>query len=262
MMLDYRSADGRVERYPPLARELIDQQCDVIFTLGTEPTIPFCDVGYPRPVVFLAVDADPLDRKLVTGLRSPGVNATGVYIPHNALVGKRLEMIRDVVPDIRRLLVVSDIATRALLRPMRMAAAHANVQLTIVEFTRHPYDYDAAFVAGSKAAVQGVMLLPSPVFSTDRKALAAIIEKRRLPSVAASVQMVEAGLLASIHADNRKMTRRAAEMGVRILRGSRPADLAVEQADEIELVINAKVAKALGVRIPESMMARATRIVQ
>src|SRR5689334_9081798 len=91
MMLDYRSADGRVERYPPLARELIDQQCDVIFTLGTEPTIPFCDVGYPRPVVFLAVDADPLDRKLVTGLRSPGVNATGVYIPHNALVGKRLE---------------------------------------------------------------------------------------------------------------------------------------------------------------------------
>jgi putative ABC transport system substrate-binding protein len=106
------------------------------------------------------------------------------------------------------------------------------------------------------------MLLPSPVFSTDRKALAAIIEKRRLPSVAASVQMVEAGLLASIHADNRKMTRRAAEMGVRILRGSRPADLAVEQADEIELVINAKVAKALGVRIPESMMARATRIVQ
>src|SRR4051812_37899566 len=261
MTLDYRSADGRVDRYPTLALQLIGQKCDVVFTLGTEPTIPFRDAGYPIPVVFLAIDADPLDRQLVKNLRTPGVNATGVYIPHNELVAKRIEAMREVVPNLRRVLVFSDVATRSLLPSLRAAAQQARIQPTVIEFTKHPYDYGAAFAEGSKAGVQALIAFASPVSSTDRKAIVARLEKQRLPSVGASVQMVEAGMLSGIHVDNRKLTRRVAEIGVRVLTGASAAELPVEQADQFELVINARAAKALGLRIPESMMARATRIV-
>ncbi len=261
MRLEYRSAGGAVDRYPRLARELIDLKCDVIFTLGTTPAIPFRDAGYPLPVVFLAIDADPVERKLVASLRTPGVNATGVYIPQNALVGKRLEVMRELVPGMRRVLIFSDLATRNQLPAVRKAAELAGMQLTVVEFSKQPYDFDGAFAAGRKAQVQALMTQSSPVFSTERAAIFALLVKYRLPSIGAATQLAEAGFLLSLNADSAKVTRRAAEIGVRILKGAKPADIPVEQADEFELVVNAKTARALGIKIPESVLVRATRVI-
>ena len=262
MVLQYRSADGFADRYPRLARELIGLKCDVIFTLGTEPAIPFRDAGYPVPVVFLAVDADPVERNLVASLRNPGVNATGVYSPQSALVGKRLEVLRELMPGLRRLLVFSDFVTRSQLPAIRKAAEHTGTQLTVVEFSKQPYDFEGAFAAGRKAQVQALITLSSPVFSTERRAISVLLAKYRLPSIGAATQLVEAGFLLSLNVDPAKLTRRAAELGVQILKGAKPTDIPVEQADEFELAINAKTAKALGVKIPESVLARATRIVE
>jgi putative ABC transport system substrate-binding protein len=262
MRLEFRSANGHTDRYTRLARELIEAKCNIIFTLGTEPTAPFRDAGYPVPVVFMALDADPLERKLVTSLRSPGVNATGIYRPENALVGKRLELMRELALKIRHVLVFTDVATRTQLPAVRKGAQHAGMQLTVVEFAKPPYDYEAAFAAAQKAGVGALMALSSPVFSTDRAAISALSAKYRLPSIGASSQMAEAGFLLSLHPDAIKMARRAAELGVRVLKGAKPADIAVEQADEFDLAVNAKTARTLGVKIPQSVFARATKIVQ
>ena len=136
------------------------------------------------------------------------------------------------------------------------------MQPTIVEFSKRPYDYEAAFAAGRQAQIEALMTLSSPVFSTERAAISALLAKHRLASIGASLEQAESGFLLSLSADPAKVTRRAAEIGVRVLKGAKPADIPVEQADEFELAINAKTAKALGVKIPESVFARATRIVQ
>ena len=261
MALEYRSADGVVERYAALARELIEQECDLIFTLGLLPARALRDARAPVPVVFLAIEGDPVREGLVSNLPRPEGRLTGVYIPQEAMVGKRFEILREVLP-VRRLLVLADPTGKALVETARRSAQLAGIELTIVQFTRPPYDFEAAFQQGLRAEVEAVMLLESPRFSNDRAAISPLMLKHRLPSISYSIQHVEAGMLMSFSANQAKAARRTAELAVQILKGAKPADIPVEQADEFELTINAKTAKALGVKIPESVLARATRIVQ
>lgn len=159
MHLDYRSADGHTERYATLALGLIGAKCDVMITLGTEPTVPFREALYPVPLVFLALDADPLERKLVKSLRSPGVNATGVYKPEIALVGKRVELARELFPSLRHIMVLSDNATRTQVAAVRSGAKQAGIQVTVVEFTAHPYDYESSFASARKAHIGALTTL-------------------------------------------------------------------------------------------------------
>lgn len=163
------------------------------------------------PLIFLAVNYDPLERGLVGSLRRPDRNTTGVYLPQNEMVAKRVEIMREILPVARRFLVLAD------------------------AFSKHQ-------IAAAT--------------------LSALALKLRLPTIGVVAQQVAAGFLLSLNADAAKATRRVAEIGARILKGAKPADIPVEQADEFELVINAKTARSLGVKIPESVMARATRIIQ
>jgi putative tryptophan/tyrosine transport system substrate-binding protein len=261
MALEYRSTDGVVERFAPLARELIDRRCDIIFALGLLPTQALRDARAQMPVVFLAIEGDPIRQGLVSNLRRPEGNFTGVYIPQEAMVGKRFEVLREVMP-VRRLLVLVDPAGKALVEIARRYAELAGIDLTIVQFSRPPYDFEGAFAQGLRAKVEAAMLLDSPRFSNDRVEISALLLKHRLPSTSYSVQHVQAGILMSFSANQSKAARRTAELGVQILRGAKAADIPVEQADEFELSINAKTARALGVKMPESVLARATRIVQ
>jgi putative ABC transport system substrate-binding protein len=261
-VIEYRSTDGYAERFPKLARDLIDLKCDVIFAIGAEQAArALQDARSPAPVVFVAVDYDPLEKGIVDSLRRPDRNTTGVYVPQNALVAKRLEIMREVIPTARRFLVFSDMFTRDQISAARNATDAAGVQLTVIEFSRQPYDYENAFQAGLNAKVQAAIVLSSPVFSTNRSKITALLAKHRLPGIASSLQHAEAGFLLGLNADAVKLTRRAAEIGVRILKGARPADIPVEQADEFELAVNAKTARMLGIKIPESVLARATRII-
>ena len=260
--LEYRASDGIAERYPRQAKELVDLKCDVIYAVGPEAAVrALHDARAPTPIVFLAVDYDPVEKGVVSSFRRPDRNTTGVYVPQAALVLKRMEILREIVPSARSFLVLADVFSRDQMGPVRSAAQNAGIRLVVHEFVSHPYDFRAAFDVGRQAAVQGMIGLASPVFPQRREEIVALLTKHRLPAVGSNPLQVEAGYLMTLAPDVRKTARRAAEIGVRILKGARPADIPVEQVDEFELAINARSARMLSIKIPESVLARATRII-
>ena len=263
MKLEYRSSDGIAERLPQQARELIASKCDLIYALGPEaPARALQDARSPMPIVFLAIDYDPLEKGIVASLRQPDRNTTGIYVPQAALVAKRFEIMREVVPAARNFLVLVDGFSRDQLGPVRAAAGAASIRLTVIEFASPPYDLASAFESGRKAQVDGFIGSASPNFSQRRADIASLLMKHRLPGIGSNQTQAEAGYLLSLGPDVIKTTRRAAEMGIRILNGAKTSDIPVEQADEFELTVNAKTAKALGLKVPESVLARAVRIIQ
>ena len=262
MTLEYRSADGHADRFPRLARELIEAKCDVIFAIGPEQAArALRDARAGIPVVFYANDYDPLEKGIVANLRQPEGNITGVYVPQNDLVAKRFEFLREAVPAARRYLVLSDPFTRDQLAAARKVAQSLGLTLTVVEFSKLPYDFSGAFEAGRNARVEAIMMLTSPAFATHAAIWVNLVNQHRLPSIGTTI-FADNGLLLGFGTHPTKGTRRTAEIGARILKGAKPGEIPVEQDDEFELVVNARAARALGIKIPESVMARATRIVQ
>ncbi len=263
MILETRASEGFADRYPKLARELIDLKCDVIFAIGSvQNARALQDARASAPIVFLATAYDPVGKGIVASLRRPDRNTTGVYVPENALVAKRVEIMREVVPAARRFFALADVLSRDQAGAARKAAETAGVQLSVIEFSKQPYDFAGAFEEARKAGAEALIGLRSAVFSDNQAAIAALLAKHRFPGIGASFAQANAGFLLGLSVENTKVARRVAEIGVRILKGAKPADIPVEQADEFELTINAKTARALGVKIPESVFARATRIVQ
>lgn len=261
MSFHYRSADGVAERFPALAEELVALKCELIFALG--PLGPAVALRRaPVPVVFVAVDYDPVSKRLVASLRRPGGNLTGVYVQQEALVAKRFELMRELVPDAGRFLVLADVFSAEQLPAARSAAKQAGVALSVIQFSKRPYDYSAAFDEGRKAGIEALVGLASPVFSEDSVAIAGHLKKHRLPAVGSSIELARNGYLLSFGADAAKVGRRAAEIALRILEGARPSSLPVELASEFELAVNASSARVLGRRVPESVLARATTILQ
>jgi len=264
MVLEFRSADGVDDRYPKLARELIEAKCDVIFALGHFAALAFRDARTPVPVVFIDPDYDPLETGIVDSLSRPSGNMTGVYVPEPTLAAKRLEIAQEVLPKANRFLVLADSYSKDQLVALRKAAEARRVQLTVVEYGQRPRDrdFEAAFETGRRAGVEAVLGLNSPNFSTNRAKLAALVVKQRLPAFVSGAWAGAPGILVAYYASSLKYASRAAELGVRILKGTKPADVPVEQPDEYELVVNLKTAKALGVKIPYSVLARATRLIE
>jgi putative ABC transport system substrate-binding protein len=259
----YRHVEGFADRYPKVARELISAQCQLIFALGNEHAArALQDARAPVAIVFLAADYDPVDKGIVASLRKPDRNSTGIYLPQSALVAKRVEIMREVLPSARRLLVFADPFSRDQIPAAQEAAERARMQLTIVEFSKQPYDFAGAFETGRREQADAFMVLASSPFGANAATMAALALKYRQPSIGSVFQHAQAGFLISFNADATKVSRRMADIGAKILKGAKPADIPVEQADEFELAVNAKTARALGVKIPESVLARATRIVQ
>jgi putative tryptophan/tyrosine transport system substrate-binding protein len=263
MSLEYRSADGYPERYSKLASELGSLNCDVIFAIGPENTaIALRDAGVPAPVVFLSTDYDPVEKGLVASLSRPGKNMTGVFMPQPLLAAKRLELAREALPGTTQYLVLADPYSREQVASLRSAAQSHGVRLHVVNLAKQPYDYTAAFEAGRRAGVQALLGTSSPVFGRDRAKLAELIRTYRIPAVVPAYMTSEPGILVSYSSNVAKASRRAADIGVRILKGARPADIPVEQADEFELIINLGTAKALNLKLPYSILARATRLIE
>jgi putative ABC transport system substrate-binding protein len=262
MLVELRSADGVDDRYPKLARELIDARCDVIFALGNPASRALRDARTPVPVVFLAPDHDPLETGIVDSLRRPQGNITGVYSPAAALAAKRLEVALEVLPGASRFLVLADIHSKDQLATLKKAVDARRAQLIVGEYGQPPYDLAGAFDSGRRAGVDAVIGFNSPLWGTNRAALAQLIAKHRIPSFVTTTMSSDPGVLVAFGHSNAKLGRRAAELGVQILKGAKPADIPVEQLDDYELVVNLKTARALGVKIPYSVMARATRLIE
>ena len=259
----YRYADGGFELYRKQAQDLAARDCDLLIAVRAEP--PARALQYSRPggpVLFLAVDYDPLESGVVSNLRRPDRNTTGVYVPQNALVARRIEILRELQPQADRLMVFADRYSADQVEAARKAAAAANYQLMLVQFTSQPYDYSTYLQTTRGTGVDAFMTLASPVFAQDRHQIQEWLARLRLPSIGSNPQQAEAGYLLTLGCIVPKVARRVAEMGVRILSGTKPAAISVELADEFELVLNLATARSLGVKIPDSVRARAARIIE
>jgi putative tryptophan/tyrosine transport system substrate-binding protein len=259
----YRYADGGFDLYRRQAQDLAARDCDLLIAIRTESSARALQLARPGgPILFVAVDYDPLESGVVTNLRRPDRGATGVYVPQNVLVGRRVEMLREMLPKASRLMVFADSYSTNQIDAARKAAAASNFQLMLVQFTSQPYDYNTYLQSKRGVGADAFMALASPAFARDRQQIQEGLSHLRLPGVGANPMQAEAGFLLSLGSNIPKVARRAAEVGVRMLSGAKPAAVPVELAEETELVLNAATARALGVRIPEAVRARAVRVIE
>ena len=267
VVIEYRSAEGKFERFPALAAELVALKVDVIVAAqGTLGALAAKQATSTLPIVFVTA-VDPVTSGLVTSLARPGGNVTGLSILAPELVGKRLEQLTQAVPGVSRVAVLwhpggqGERTEKDTLKAAEVAARALGVRLQFVE-ARGPEDFDRAFSDMTRARAGALNVLPSGLFNIERRRLADLAAKNRLPAVYPQRDYVDAGGLMSYGPNFADMFRRAATYVDKILKGTKPADLPVEQPAKFELVINLKTAKALGLTIPQSVLGRADHVVE
>jgi putative ABC transport system substrate-binding protein len=256
--IEFRSAEGKPEPFPDLMSELVRLGVDVILPVGPEASKATTTV----PIVVVAIDYDPIARGYVRGLARPGGNTTGVFLRQPELTAKRIELLREAVPEVRRVVVFWDAFSADQLKEAQAAARSAGLQLERFEFRDPPYSFDAPMRGVARQQAGALLGLASPIFFRQRAELAEMAIKYRLPGVVPFREAAEAGLLMAYGASLTSMLRRAAEYIDRILKGARPADLPMEQPTKFELVVNLKTAKALGLTIPRSLLLRADQVIE
>ena len=265
--IEYRDAEGKLERVPGLAAELVALKVDVIFVGGgTRVTLAAMEATKTIPIVFTGL-GDPVESGIVTNLARPGGNVTGLSSLAPELVGKRLELLKQAVPGLDRVAVLrlpGALAGRTdkdMLTEADVAARAVGVRLQFVE-ARGPDEFARAFSDMSSARVDALTVLPSNRFLREHRHLVELAAQNRLPAVYTSREFVDAGGLMSYGANSADLHRRAATYVHKILKGAKPRDLPVEQPTKFELVINLKTAKALGLAIPQSLLAHADEVIQ
>src|SRR5262245_7555277 len=263
LVIDFRSADGRLERLPKLAAEAARTKCDVIFAPGPEAVLAGARQGSrDEPIVSMANDYDPVATGHITNLARPGGRLTGVSMLQAELPAKRLEFLKELVPHAKRVAVLADLSTKGQLARTQGAAERIGVELVVHEFQQAPYDYDAAFARFAAGNAQAVLVLASGFFVPARKTIPPLALKHRLPSMFNNELWAEAGGLVSYGPDFPANYRRAAEQVARILRGTKAGEIAFEQAPAVALVVNLRTAKALGIEIGSAARARVDRVIE
>jgi len=258
-----RWAQGDDERLPKLAAELVGLKVDLIVTGGQNAALAAKRATVTIPIV-TATGTDPVALGLAASLRQPGGNVTGVTSISSELAGKRLELLRIVAPRASPIAILWDErnpASRLSVNGTEVAAKPAG--LTIHSVPVHsPAEIEAAFATLVRNRAGALIIVPSPAIFSHRKRLFELAMKHRLPTVVGSREYVEAGGLASYGPDYPDQFRHAAVYVDKILKGAKPGDLPIEQPTKFELVINLKTAKALGLTIPPSLLARADEVIQ
>jgi ABC-type uncharacterized transport system substrate-binding protein len=267
LVIEYRDAEGKPERLPALAAELVALKVDVIFAPGTPHALAAKQATRTVPIVFTGV-TDPVTDGLVTSLARPGGNVTGLSLLATLeLVGKRLELLKQAVPGVTRVAILRQPGGQGertetdSLKAAEVAARALGVRLQFVE-ARGPTDFDRAFSDMTRARAGALIGLGGVMFFNERRHLVDLAAKNRLPAVYPLREYVDAGGLMSYGPDLADSLRRAATYVDKILKGAKPADLPVEQPTKFELVINLKTAKALGLTIPQSVLGRADEVIQ
>ena len=256
VVVEFRSTDGSVDQLPQLVDELVRLKVYVIVASGSSAAIAAKKGTTSVPIVFASVSY-PVETGLVASLGRPGGNITGMAFNSADLAGKRLELLREIVPALRRVGVLSHPGhptDQVQLEGTEVAARALGLQLELVPVLS-PNNFDSAFKAVH--STDGLLYLDGPFFTTHRVRLAALTAMTRLPAIYGYREMVEAGGLMSYGPHIADFHRRAATHVDKILKGAKPADLPVEQPTKFELVINLKTAKALGLTIPPTLLARA-----
>jgi putative ABC transport system substrate-binding protein len=263
IVIEYRHADGKLDRLAALATELVRLKVDVIVTSSPTPTRAAKEATVTIPIVF-AQDSDPVANGFVASLARPGGNITGLSTLAPELSGKRLELLKEVVPKLSGVAVFgtsTSPSTAPTLKETELAAGAFKVQLQYLDIL-DPKDIETACRAASKGRVDAVLVLAGPVVFSQRTQITGLAVKSRLPAIYPQTEFTEAGGLMYYGANTPDMYRRAATYVDKILKGAKPGDLPVEQPTKFELIINLKAAKQIGLTIPPNVLARADKVIK
>ena len=263
LIIDDVHADGKVERFAPLARELVARKPDVLFVSGPEaPLRALSEATDSIPIVVCAVDFDPQATGYVKSLARPGRNITGVNVQQIEATAKRLELMHDLVPSARRIAVLSDEFTVDQLEAARKTAQFLKLELHVLQMRDYPYDYAPLLNQARAARSEAMLVLMSPRVFPGRESLVVEARKQALPAVYGLTQYVDAGGLASYGASLDALFTRAAEYIDKVIKGEAPSQMPMEQPREFDLAVNLKVAKELGIKVPQSVLLRATKVIE
>jgi len=264
--IEYRYAEGKRDQLPALAAELVRLNVDIIVAGGGESVIEAAKKATKTiPIVMVGGGSDPVEAGYVQSLARPGGNITGLTNLGRELGGKRLELLKEAVPKAASVAVLYDPATPASVRDVKevLPVAARALKLTIQPWEiRSSDDFDKVFSAIGKQRPDGFYVFNSPLIRLNRKRIVNFALKSRLPSVHESKEAVEAGGLIYYGADQTESYQRVAYFVDRILKGAKPGDLPVEQPTKVELVINLKTAKQIGLTIPQKVLARADKLIK
>jgi putative tryptophan/tyrosine transport system substrate-binding protein len=263
LAIEYRFADGDRERLPALARELVAQKVELIVTERGQATRAAKAATDSIPIVMVA-SSDPIGTGIAATLAKPGGNVTGLTLDSTDVSGKRLQLLKELVPRMSRVAVLfnaSDPGKTLELRSLREAAHTMHVTLEAMPLT-HAAELPAALATITRFQPEALVVLADPLTTTHRQAIVDFAAARRLPAMYELAVFAEAGGLAAYGASVPDLFRRAAGIVDKVLRGARPGDIPIEQPTMFELVLNLKTARALGVTPPPSVLVRAHRVIQ
>jgi ABC-type uncharacterized transport system substrate-binding protein len=262
LVIEYRWAEGRFDRSPDIVAEFVRLKVDVIVTHATANVVAAKQATSDIPIVFASV-ADPVGNGLIASLARPGANVTGLSAQIADVAGKRLELLREIIPDIRRLAIMANLSAANVLIEMREVetAAH-KLGLEVVTSKLERADDIAPAIDALKGRAEALYVQADPLFTTNRVWFNALALRARLPTMHGTREQVDAGGLISYGTSLTDLFRRAGDLVDKIFRGIKPADLPVQQPTKFELVINLKTAKALGLEVPHTLLARANEVIE
>jgi len=264
IVIEYRYAEGRFDRLPDLAAELVRLKVDIIVAVATPASAAAKNATGTIPIVGISL-GDPVGTGLIASLARPGGNITGVsYSVGVETIGKGLELLNEIVPNVRWVAILSNPGNplhAPAVRDLKVAARSLGEQLQLLD-ARGPTEFDGAFAAMAKERVGGLFVVADTMFNLHRARLVELAAKSRLPAAYGTRDAVESGGLMSYGPSLPDLFERGATYVDKILKGAKPADLPVEQPTKFELVINLKTAKALGLAIPPSLLARADQAIE
>jgi putative ABC transport system substrate-binding protein len=263
IFIEYRYAEGKLERLPDLAAELVRLKVDVIVTSGGQPALAAKKASATIPMV-LANASDPVGDGLVSSLAQPGGNITGLSLMVPDLDGKRLELLKEAFPKVARVAVLwGPSAPRANLILTEMEAAVEALGLKHISLeVRSLDDFEGAFARAKRERAQALITTPNPLINTQQRQVLDFAAKNRLPAMYPTSEFVEAGGLMSYAPNYEDLWRRTADFADKILKGTKPADMPVEQPRKFEFLVNLKTAKQIGLTIPQKMLERADKVIK
>jgi ABC-type uncharacterized transport system substrate-binding protein len=260
--IEYRWAEGRYERFAEVAAEFVRLKVDVIVTAATAPVLAAKQATSVIPIVF--VSGDPVGSGLVASLARPGGNVTGSSLQQAELAPKRLEILREIAPSVRRLAIMGNVSSPLIAAEMREAQSTAlrlGLEVGLLEI-RQADDIPLAFKTALNDRADAVYVCADPLTGTNRLRIVSLAQAARLSTVFVEREFVEAGGLISYGPNTPDLFRRAAELVDKILRGTNPADIPVEQPTKFDLMINLKTAKVHGIDVPPALLARADEVIE
>jgi putative ABC transport system substrate-binding protein len=263
LVIEWRFAEGKIDRLPELAAELVRLKVDVIVSPGPLVTRPLKEATSTVPIV-MAQDTDPVGSGFIASLARPGGNITGLATLAPEVGGKQLELLKEIAPKISRVAVIGNSTIQGdaqALRETVLAAGSLDVYLRYLDVL-DPKDIETAFRTAAKGRADALLLLGNPILNAHRKQIVELAVKHRLPATYTRPEYIEAGGLMYYGTNYNELFRRAATYVDKILKGAKPAELPVEQPKKFELVINLKAAKQIGLTVPTNVLARADRVIR